>query len=185
MKTKIRRILFLAVLLVTAYATLGESVMAQSPLQIGISTSNMVSKTGDKLVFETTTTYNGEGTSPPLIAAMNIVNLEDGAPVDPEDWSPQRTQTIPPLAQGESSTEKWIIYSILSGNYLAYIVSIPKPDTPEASSVPVSSPGLHLTVHEYVRLNPRGILPLLIGMPVFLAILFFTLFWIRRRQIEP
>jgi len=183
MNTKTCRV-FLVVLLVTAYVSLGEPVMAQSPLQIGINTSNMVTKTGDKLVFETTTTYNGKGTSPPLIVAMNIVNLEDGAPVDPEDWLPQRTQTVRPLAQGESSTEKWIIYSILSGNYLAYIVAIPKPNTPEAGSVPVSSPGLHLTVHEYVRLNPRGMLPLLIGMPASLTIVFFMLLWIRRRQIE-
>ena len=32
--------------------------------------------------------------SGPLVVAMNIINLGSGQPVDPEDWSPERTQAV-------------------------------------------------------------------------------------------
>jgi hypothetical protein len=81
-----------------------------TPLQVAIDTDYEVVKTSDKVEFSTTVTNGGAEESPPLIVAMNIINLDkQGDVVDPEDWSPQRTQYLENLAPGESASLSWII----------------------------------------------------------------------------
>ena len=54
---------------------------------------------------------------------MNIINLDAaGDVVDPEDWSPQRTQYMESLAAGKSVTLSWRVNAILDGDYLVYMV---------------------------------------------------------------
>ncbi len=159
------------------------SVDSNPSVQISIDTSYKIVKTGDGIDFETQVTYNGEGLSSTMVVAMNIVNLGDGDPVDPEDWSPERTQSIEPLSPGESATQSWTVRAILDGDYLVYMVVLPTPDSPEATSQPVSSTGIHLTVNPFTRLNPGGVLPLALGMPIGLALLMMFLVWRRNKDI--
>jgi hypothetical protein len=99
--------------------------------------------------------------------ALNIINLDsEGDVVDPEDWSPERTQYIEPLAPGSSSENAWQIDAILKGDYLVYMVAVPQPRSARDTSVPVASPGLHLTVNPFARLNPGGVLPVAIFVPL-------------------
>ena len=53
--------------------------------------SALAVKTGDEIPFESLLENNGSEDSPPVTLAMNIINLK-GDVVDPEDWSPERTQ---------------------------------------------------------------------------------------------
>ncbi|HLF72856.1 MAG TPA: ABC transporter permease subunit, partial [Anaerolineales bacterium] len=72
---------------------------AEQDLSITIDADYRMVKTGDKLEFNTLVANNGAEASPPLIVAMNVINLDaSGDVVDPEDWSPQRTQYIDSLA---------------------------------------------------------------------------------------
>ena len=154
-------------------------------LQISIDLDYTVVKTGDKVEFNTTVTNNASEESPPLIVAMNVINLDaTGDVVDPEDWSPQRTQYIESLAPGQSVNQSWIINTILDGDYMVYMVVIPEPDGQEASSQPVASSGIHLTVTPFTRLNPGGILPYAIGGPIVLLLGIFLVYRLRRRQID-
>jgi ABC-2 type transport system permease protein len=138
-------------------------------LQISANLDHKVVKTGDRIEFSTLVTYNGTHSSPPLIVAMNIVNLKNGDPVDPEDWSPERAQYIEPLFSGRSVKQNWTINAILEGDYMAYMVIIPEPDGTEATSQPIAASGIHLLVKPFLRINPGGVLPLAIGMPVGLS----------------
>jgi hypothetical protein len=108
--------------------------------------------------------------SPPMVVAMNIINLGSGDPVDPEDWSPERTQEVEPLGTRESAEQSWEIDTILDGDYMVYMTVVPEPESPEATSQPVSSSGIHLTVEAFARSNPGGVLPLAIGMPIVLIL---------------
>jgi hypothetical protein len=142
-------------------------------------------KTGDTVEFNTVVTNNGAEASPPLIVAMNIINLDaTGDVVDPEDWSPQRTQFIDSLAPGESTTLGWIVNTILEGDFMVYMVLIPEPESPEATSHPVTSSGIHLTVDPFTRLNPGGVLPFAIGGPILLLIITYFVYRRRRQQID-
>ena len=128
---------------------------------------------GDEIEFNTVVTNNGTEESPPMNVAMNIVKTGKGDPVDPEDWSPERTQAVDSLAPGESVEQTWTVDAILEGDYMVYMTIIPKPDGPDTTSQPVSSPGLHLTVKAFSQTNPGGVLPVAIITPLVLILLSF------------
>jgi ABC-2 type transport system permease protein len=163
-------------LIATATAALGltaaqpaRAATAGSGLQISIDLAYKTVNAGDKIRFKTVLTNGGSQTSPPLNVAMNIVKTGKGDPVDPEDWSPERTQPLESLAGGASASQDWTVEAILEGDYMVYLTVIPKPDGPDATTEPVSSPGLHLTVRAFSDSNPGGVLPVAIGMPIGLV----------------
>jgi hypothetical protein len=168
---------------ITAPQTTVSSDQKQT-LQLSLDMDYKVVKTGDRIEFNTLVTYSGSGQSPPMVVAMNIINLKDGEPVDPEDWSPQRTQYIKNMAPGQSINQTWIVHAILDGDYMVYMVVIPNPLDREDTSFAVSNSGIHLTVTPFTRLNPGGVLPLVIGMPIGLTIIMSVLRWRRRRGID-
>lgn len=179
----------IACLLVASAAAPTLAYQGQQPqsgnLQIAIDMDYTVVKTGDKVEFNTKVTNNGVETSPPLIVAMNIINLDaTGDVVDPEDWSPQRTQYLESLRPGQSANLAWIINTILDGDYMVYMVLLPEPASTETTSQPVASSGIHLTVTPFTRLNPGGVLPFAIGGPVLLLLGIIILYRVRRRNID-
>lgn len=187
---RVAALLVIAGLLVSLGASpVMASPAAQSPqgegLQITVDLDYTVVKTGDKVEFDTMVTNTTTDESPPLIVAMNIINLDaQGDVVDPEDWSPQRTQYVESLAPGDSANLSWIINTILDGDYMVYMVLIPEPSATEATSLPVASSGIHLTVTPFTRLNPGGVLPYAIGGPILVLVGIFVIFRLRRRQID-
>jgi ABC-type transport system involved in cytochrome c biogenesis permease component len=158
---------------------------SESSLQMAIDMAYAEVKTGDEIEFATLVTYDGDEESSPIIVAMNIVNLEgDGDPVDPEDWSPERTQSIESMSPGQSVNLTWTINPILEGDYMVYMVALQEPDGPEETSQPVASTGIHLTVEQFTSLNPSGVLPFAVGIPLLLLLAVLFLFWLRRRRLE-
>src|SRR5829696_1543486 len=154
-------------------------------LQISIDRRYEVTKTGDEFDFKTQIkNIDPHKQSGPLVVAMNIVNLGSGQPVDPEDWSPERTQAIDSLKSGQASELTWTIESILKGDYLIYMVVTPKPVGSTSTSQPVASSAIHLTVKPHTRLNPGGVLPLAIGTPTALTVVWLGLSAMRRREVE-
>jgi ABC-2 type transport system permease protein len=155
------------------------------PISMSLDVEAKAVRAGTPIEYHSVVTNNGTDISAPMIVAMNIINLnKNGDVVDPEDWSPQRTQYLDPIAAGQSSTLAWRINAILDGNYMVYMVAIPAPGAPEATSHPVASPGIHLTVSKYTRLNPGGVLPYAIGGPVVLAVVIFAVYRRRHREID-
>jgi ABC-type transport system involved in cytochrome c biogenesis permease component len=154
-------------------------------MQIAIDTSYSVVKTGDTIRFTTAVTNMRGEQAPPLIVAMNIINLDaKGDTVDPEDWSPQRTQYIETLSAGQSASQEWIINTILDGEFMVYMVLIPTPESQDTTTKPVASSGIHLTVTPFTRVNPGGVLPFVIGIPVLLASITFVVYRQRRQKVD-
>ncbi len=156
-----------------------------APFEISIDMEVATVKTGDPVLFDTSVTNNSDADSPPLIVAMNIINLDsEGDVVDPEDWSPERTQYVTPMASGQSVRLSWRVNAILEGDYMVYMVLVPEPDGTNATSHPVASPGIHLTVDPFTRLNPGGVLPLVIAIPTLLMAAVGFVMWRQRRRIN-
>lgn len=151
-----------------------------NPVSIKLDLGYITVKQGDALDYKSTLTNTGAEDSPPLCIAMNLVNLNAaGDIVDPEDWSPQRTQYIETLKAGESTEFAWKVNAILDGDYLIYMVVIPEPKEQNATSQVVASAGIHLTVTKFTKLNPQGILPYAIGGPLLLI---GGIIWLARRR---
>jgi hypothetical protein len=165
-----------------AYAFQGEQA---GGLDISIDSEYKLLKTGDKVEFNTVVTNSTPEASPPLTVAMNIINLDEaGDAVDPEDWSPERTQYINSLAPGKSADLEWIIHPILEGEFMVYMTLIPQPARAETTTHPVASSGIHLTVTPFTRLNRGGVLPFAIGEPILLLAITYFVYRRRRQQID-
>jgi ABC-2 type transport system permease protein len=153
---------------------------SEQTLQISINMESKTVKASDHILFDTVVTNNGAEASPAIFVAMNIINLEKGGePIDPEDWSPQRTQSIDSLAPGESATLSWRVNAILEGDVMIYMVAIPQPESENTTSHPIASPGIHLTVTPFTKLNPSGVLPIAIGIPIILLVI---IYFVNRRR---
>jgi ABC-type transport system involved in cytochrome c biogenesis permease component len=160
-------------------------VPADANVAIAIDADYKIVKTGDRILYNTVVTNQGTVASRSLVVAMNIINLNAaGDIVDPEDWSPQRTQYIDSVPPGQSKSLSWRVNAILDGNYLVYMVLVPEPEGKEATSRPVASSGLHLTVTPFTKLNPGGVLPYAIGGPVILLTGMMLVYRARRRKID-
>ncbi|WP_158284702.1 ABC transporter permease [Oricola cellulosilytica] len=157
----------------------------QSGLSISVGTEYLEVKTGEEFDFTTTLRFDGEDELPVIILSMNIVNLEaDGDPVDPEDWSPERSMVVEAPARGETSQQEWTIHPIFEGDYLIYIVAIPEVADEESTSRPIVTQGLHLSVVHEPHLNPGGVLPASLGVPGGLILALFAVLWLRRRSLR-
>jgi ABC-type transport system involved in multi-copper enzyme maturation permease subunit len=168
-----------------AQKALASERVVEQDLQISIDRGHEVKRTGDIFNF-TTHVKNSEPNqqSAPLVVAMNIINLGSGQPVDPEDWSPERTQAIDPLKSGQTSELHWTVDPILKGDYLVYMVVTPKPVGSTSTSQPVTSRAIHLTVKQYTWLNPGNVLPVAIGVPTVLTAMWLSLRAMRRRGLD-
>jgi hypothetical protein len=63
------------------------------------------------------------------------------------------------------------------------MVVTPKPVGSISTSQPVASSAIHLTVKPHTRLNPGGIMPLAIGTPAALSVVWLGLRAVRRREV--
>jgi len=187
------RAIGLGVLVTAVFMTGTSSALAlqtwtdpDQPLQISI--NNMEAKTvkaSDSIFFDTVVTNTTAEASPMIFVAMNIINLEhEGEPIDPEDWSPERTQSIDSLAAGQSVTLSWRVNAILDGEVLIYMVAIPQPEGQHVISHPIASPGIHLTVTPFTKLSPMGVLPVAMGGPLLLLLIIYFVSLSRNRNVD-
>jgi ABC-2 type transport system permease protein len=178
-------IVFMGILSVTPVQARYLEMASEEDLQVTISMDYITVKASDSIFFDTTITNQGTQESVPLIVAMNIINLDaQGEIVDPEDWSPQRTQYIENLSPGDSVVLNWRVNCILDGDYMIYMVVVPEPEDQNATSQPIASPGIHLTVTPYTKLNPGGVLPIAIGVPILILVIIYFVNRRRRKQID-
>jgi hypothetical protein len=155
------------------------------PIQISIDMDATTVNAGTPIRYNTVVTNPASEKSPPLIVAMNIINLHGaGEPVDPEDWSPQRTQYLDGLEAGGSTKLTWRVNAILDGDFMVYMVVVPAPSAPEKTSHPVTSSGIHLTVKPFTRLNPGGVLPYAIGGPILILVIILGINRLRRQGMD-
>jgi hypothetical protein len=152
---------------------------AQSGLELSLDRARVSTRIGDSSRFNSTVVNSTGVPFSGLVAHLNIVSLRKGVYVDPEDWSSQRTQYLPTLRPGESLKLPWSVEAVNSGDFGIYVVVLPSRD-PESRRLAVS-PALNLHSTEQKTLNSDGVLPLVLGVPLLLGLLTFSL-RVRRRR---
>jgi ABC-2 type transport system permease protein len=154
-------------------------------LDISIEKEFKLVETGDEIKFNTVVTNNGPQTSAPLIVAMNIINLDQtGEAVDPEEWSPKRTQYIESLASGKADRQSWTITTATKGDFMVYMTLISEAASVESAGRPVASSGVPFTVAPSARRDLMGVLPFIFGGPVVVLVATYIVYRRRRQQID-
>jgi hypothetical protein len=127
---------------------------------------------GHSFSFSTTIANHSPNPRSGLIAHLNILTLRSGTYVDPEDWSTQRTRYLETIPAGGSVTLTWPMKAVNGGTFGVYVAVLQQSG---AASPPTTGPTLRLAVAERRTLNSGGILPLALGMPGLLALLWIGL----------
>jgi hypothetical protein len=177
----------LLVILLVSAVWRGAPALAQenaptSDLTVTVSKSEVSAMTGDTFTVTSEVRNSGSKATPPLIANLDFVALDQSTYIDPEDWSPQRTLVLDPIAAGSSATQSWTIKPVLAGNVGAYVVILPSSPTLATAGPLVSSPAIYLHVEEHHALNPGGVLPVVLAVPGVLALAFVGLRVARSRR---
>ena len=139
---------------------------ASPPLHSSVDRATISTELGQ--TFETRTSIANTGTSGVVgaIAHLNILSLHDGTYVDPEDWSSRRTRYLPAVPPGGSTTIGWRLHAVSPGSFVVYVALV-RADGAALLSV---SPPVRVTVSDRTTLNAGGIVPLAVGMPLLLGL---------------
>jgi hypothetical protein len=179
---KLRRAAFLAMLVAMIAGAVGLAEAATqtgaSPLEIETSVKQLSGTTGDYVELPAVITNTSDKPLEDVIVYVTLVETTQGqqAPVDLEDWSAQRAVTVGSLAPGEIYKASWSLRLIKGGNYIVYPAAI-------AGGVvqPAVGPEVPLYVTAQKNLNPGGVLPVALGVPIIAGmVLFVPVFWRRR-----
>ena len=126
---------------------------------------------GDWITFHTVISSTGNSATPPLVANFNVASIHPGPHVDPEDWSPLRTQYIDTIQPGGSVELAWEVHTLFEGDFAIYVTIVSQ----EKSFGPVGSPTLHIHAGPDNVLPLNEVIPVAVIVPLFpLALLLFT-----------
>lgn len=177
------RVLFLSMALL-AGLLLGLAPMAQAQAAADATVLVRVSRAaasltaGEWVEFSAVLRNASATTTPPLAAHLSIAALVAGKHVDPEDWSPQRTQYVPPLAPGDSVLLPWRLHTLFEGTFAAFVTLV---STDDSFPAVVSAP-LRLQVAPDRILPWSYVLPVVAVVPIFpLMLLVLAMAYARRR----
>jgi uncharacterized membrane protein len=153
-----------------------ESAIVAGQVVVELDQREVAASPGEKVTFESTIRNTGDRPLADYVAHLNILSTDKSVYVDPEDWSPKRTQFLDEIPPGGSTTLDWDVRAVTSGPILLF-VSV---TSPTAESVSSSGP-LQMTVGGQRVVNAGGVLPLVLWMPAgVLALLGATS--VRRRR---
>jgi hypothetical protein len=162
----------------TAAAAPGD---ARGAVTVTLDRARVATALGDGFGFSSRITNTSRRPLAGLVAHLNIVSLGGGAYVDPEDWSPRRTQYLSPLEPGGSVDLSWSVTAVNGGRLGVYVTVLPSrpPNTPSAGLA--VGPPIDLRVAERRTLNSGGVLFVALGVPGLLALAMAGLHARRRR----
>lgn len=147
-------------------------------LDVTVSRGEVSTRLGNDFDFKSEITNLTGARLSGLVAHLNVVGLSSGIYVDPEDWSAERTKSVPSLRPGESTEISWSVTAVTGGRAAVYVVVLPHDDSSSLRH-PVSSPAIDVSIAEAKNLNSGGVLPLALGVPALLGLATIA---VRRRR---
>ena len=152
-----------------------------TPLKIETTTKKISGTAGQYVKLPAKITNTSGKPVKDAVAYVSLVDVTKGqqAPVDLEDWSAHRAVTIGSLDPGQSKDASWSLRLVKGGNYVIYANAIDQGSN--RASVGQEVP---LYVAAQQNLNPGGVLPVALGIPVLAGAALFGPVLVRRRNLE-
>jgi hypothetical protein len=124
---------------------------------------------GDTPTFKGRVTNASDHELKGLVVYLSLVSLKPGDehPVDLEDWSAQKAVRIDELRPGQSNTQDWTMRLIEAGKF-GVALTIVDPNQKQ----PIVSDLLVFDIQSKATLNSGRIVPVAIGEPLLLLLLY-------------
>jgi len=155
----------LALLFAAALVAACSSGAAQA-VTVELESGPVATSIGRHFTFATTVVNSGPSPATDLVAHLNVLSDDPGTYVDPEDWSPHRTQYLSPIPPRGARRLIWTVQAVNSGDLTVFVSVLPRHGP---GTIATSGP-LRFTVAERRTLNSGGVLPLVLGIPAALGL---------------
>jgi hypothetical protein len=151
-----------------------------APLELETSSVKISGTAGQYVKLPAKITNRSNHLVKDAVAYVSLVDVTKGqqAPVDLEDWSAHRAITLSSLAPGRSKGVSWSLRLVKGGNYIVYANAISQGS--KHASVGREVP---LFVKTKQNLNPGGVLPVALGVPLLAGAALFGPVFLRRRNL--
>jgi hypothetical protein len=161
----------LTVLAVTAALTgLAAAPAAAAPgVEVTLDQTRASVGVGDRITVQARVVNSGTRPTDPLIAHLNVANLDQSVYVDLEDWTGSPTQELAPLSPGAGTTAKFEIQAVNVGRFDVYVVVAPTGASAGRGPLVASTPEL-VQVARRRTVSPGGVLPVVVVAPVLLGL---------------
>jgi uncharacterized membrane protein len=137
---------------------------------------------GDRFTITSEVKNTGSTPTGEILAHLNVASIEGSVYVDPEDWSPNRSQQLS-LKPGESRKLTWEIQAVNSGHFAAYVVVVPFGSSVAGNEDLKISQLVNVDVAQRTTLTAGGALPVVLAVPLLIGLAAAAaLFRVRRRR---
>jgi hypothetical protein len=170
--------IFISVLVFTLI-TFSICVRAQSgqPLELRILSSKTMSGIAGDFATVDGEIVNRSGQAINNITTyISLVNADTKTPVDLEDWSAEKGLFIGTIDANQTFPLTWKVHFVQSGNYTLSIVA-----NIDGSNVPIISELTYFKVTPKQNLNPGHVLPVALGEPILLVLIFLMIKYFREK----
>jgi hypothetical protein len=157
------------------------AVAAPLSVQVVTRPARVETVLGGRFMITTEVTNTGAAPTGEILAHLNVASIEGTVYVDPEDWSPSRSQQLS-LDPGESRKLSWELQAVNSGHFAAYVVVVPFGSTVAGNEELLISPLVNVTVASRSTLTAQGALPVVISIPLLLGLAAAGVFFAARRR---
>jgi hypothetical protein len=153
-----------------------------APVEVTMDRPTFAAVLGDRFTVRSTIVNTGSAPTGPLLAHLDLVSLHDDVYVDAEDWSPDRSVPVGPLAPGAGTTLDWTVRTVDAGEFAVYVVVLPAGPAPGGAAALSLSPALRLGVASRQPLDPGGSAVVVVAVPALVGVLTLGARLRRRRR---
>ena len=122
---------------------------------------------GESFEIDVVVTNRSETMTPPLAVHIDVTDPGRASSVDPEDWTATLTRHAGSLRPDTQQTLRWSLQPISGGRFVLYVVALDTEQTPDA--LVAASNGIPIDVTERRSLNPGGVVPVVLAVPILLG----------------
>jgi hypothetical protein len=170
-------------LLVGVLTWLPAPAIAAEPLSVKVivEPAHLETVLGGRFMITTEITNTGAAPSGEILAHLNVASIEGSVYVDPEDWSPNRSQQLS-LEPGERQKLSWEIQAVNAGHFAAYVVVVPFGNKVAGNEPLMISSLVDVDVATKSTLTAGGALPVVVMVPLLLGLAAAGVFFRARRR---
>jgi cyclic lactone autoinducer peptide len=172
---------FIALLSANTFVAEASVIQTDQPtLEINILSSKTLSGiAGDYVTVLGEIKNTGTTTISHITTYLSLVDTANRLPVDLEDWSAEKGQYVGSIDASSTLPLQWKIHFVKQGTYtLSIIANI------EGQDKPITSAITYFNVAQKKNLDPGHVLPVALGEPIVILLIFGILHYRRERKIK-